>query len=399
MVKWRKCVKVVWDFCDGQHTHTHTHTENKNQPRLNDVYCIVVGLVIKSRTSASCVKKFIKVVDYRNGSRFRISNSFSAMNVYNFCVKSFFFLIFLSIFLILVDASGARIAAYVPTQKLEWKRYKQYTNSDITAAIEAVKSGMSALQASRKFKVPSRTLYDKVKKLGIATTRPYSRVSSSTSSSAAAAANAAANSAAAAAAAAAALNAANQNNFAASTAAALTSAMAAAAMSLVKRERGPVIQVAGSSRHEAAAAAAIVAAAASSAGNQDREEDLPESNCGPADYSEDSRQESPENLTIGSSNLSTSSPGSHGSTTAPTPSSNGKDMIKKETPDSTPTPPPAPQSPPPRQSSKFSAGARVGGAYFAVRDDLNSTTTTTSSIAEVVMDDRGGSASPNPSTT
>ena len=301
----------------------------------------------------------------------------------------------------LVDASGARIAAYVPTQKLEWKRYKQYTNSDITAAIEAVKSGMSALQASRKFKVPSRTLYDKVKKLGIATTRPYSRVSSSTSSSAAAAANAAANSAAAqaaAAAAAAALNAANQNNFAASTAA-LTSAMAAAALSLVKRERGPVIQVAGSSRHEAAAAAAIVAAAASSGNNQDREEDLPESNCGPADYSEDSRQESPENLTIGSSNLSTSSPGSHGSTTAPTPSSNGKDMIKKETPDSTPTPPPAPQSPPPRQSSKFSAGARVGGAYFAVRDDLNSTTTTTSSIAEVVMDDRGGSASPNPSTT
>ena len=61
-----------------------------------------------------------------------------------------------------IDAGGARIAAYVPTQKLEWKRYKQYTNSDITAAIEAVKSGMSALQASRKFKVPSRTLYDKV---------------------------------------------------------------------------------------------------------------------------------------------------------------------------------------------------------------------------------------------
>ena len=98
----------------------------------------------------------------------------------------------------------------MPTQKLEWKRYKQYTNSDITAAIEAVKSGMSALQASRKFKVPSRTLYDKVKKLGIATTRPYSRVSSSAASAAAAAAAAAAM--------------ANQNsvglsNFAASTAA------------------------------------------------------------------------------------------------------------------------------------------------------------------------------------
>ncbi len=31
--------------------------------------------------------------------------------------------------------------------------------------------GMSALQASRKFGVPSRTLYDKVKKMGITTGR------------------------------------------------------------------------------------------------------------------------------------------------------------------------------------------------------------------------------------
>lgn len=46
--------------------------------------------------------------------------------------------------------------------KLEWKRYKQYTKDDILAAIEDVKSGMSALQASRKYGVPSRTLYDKV---------------------------------------------------------------------------------------------------------------------------------------------------------------------------------------------------------------------------------------------
>ncbi|XP_065584022.1 protein bric-a-brac 2-like isoform X2 [Artemia franciscana] len=73
------------------------------------------------------------------------------------------------------DMSNLRLASYVPTQKLEWKRYKQYTNNDITAAIEAVKGGMSALQASRKFKVPSRTLYDKVKKMGIATSRPYHR--------------------------------------------------------------------------------------------------------------------------------------------------------------------------------------------------------------------------------
>ncbi|KAG6439306.1 hypothetical protein O3G_MSEX000662 [Manduca sexta] len=34
---------------------------------------------------------------------------------------------------------------------------------------------MSALQASRKYGVPSRTLYDKVKKLGITTSRPMSR--------------------------------------------------------------------------------------------------------------------------------------------------------------------------------------------------------------------------------
>jgi hypothetical protein len=32
---------------------------------------------------------------------------------------------------------------------------------------------MSALQAARKYGVPSRTLYDKVKKLGITTNRPY----------------------------------------------------------------------------------------------------------------------------------------------------------------------------------------------------------------------------------
>ena len=33
------------------------------------------------------------------------------------------------------------IAGYVPTQRLEWKRYKQYTRSDIMAAIEEVKKG------------------------------------------------------------------------------------------------------------------------------------------------------------------------------------------------------------------------------------------------------------------
>lgn len=61
------------------------------------------------------------------------------------------------------------------TQKPEWKRYKQYTRADIMAAIECVRNGMSALQASRKYGVPSRTLYDKVKKLGITTGTPRNR--------------------------------------------------------------------------------------------------------------------------------------------------------------------------------------------------------------------------------
>ena len=70
---------------------------------------------------------------------------------------------------------GSGIASYIPNQKPEWKRYKQYTRQDINSAIEAVKSGMSALQAARRFGVPSRTLYDKVKKQGIVTSRPFRR--------------------------------------------------------------------------------------------------------------------------------------------------------------------------------------------------------------------------------
>lgn len=74
------------------------------------------------------------------------------------------------------SGSDSRIASYVPQQqKPEWKRYKQYTRNDITAAIECVRGGMSALQASRIYKVPSRTLYDKVKKLGITAGRPMNR--------------------------------------------------------------------------------------------------------------------------------------------------------------------------------------------------------------------------------
>ena len=45
-------------------------------------------------------------------------------------------------------------------------RYRNYTGKDLLDAIEEVRfGGMSALKASRKYGVPSRTLYDKVKKI------------------------------------------------------------------------------------------------------------------------------------------------------------------------------------------------------------------------------------------
>ena len=50
----------------------------------------------------------------------------------------------------------------------EQKRYKNYTREDIQAAIEAVKRGMSANRAAVRYRVPSRTLYDKIKKLRMA---------------------------------------------------------------------------------------------------------------------------------------------------------------------------------------------------------------------------------------
>ncbi|KAH0558184.1 uncharacterized protein LOC123271164 [Cotesia glomerata] len=65
----------------------------------------------------------------------------------------------------------------------EWKRYKQYTKEHINSAIQAVRDGMSALQAARRFGVPSRTLYDKVKKMGIANSRSMRRSSSSNNNS------------------------------------------------------------------------------------------------------------------------------------------------------------------------------------------------------------------------
>ncbi|XP_016840247.1 broad-complex core protein isoforms 1/2/3/4/5-like isoform X3 [Nasonia vitripennis] len=56
--------------------------------------------------------------------------------------------------------------------KPEWKRYKQYTRENIQEAMDAVRNKrMSALQAARKYGVPSRTLYDKLKKAGILPSR------------------------------------------------------------------------------------------------------------------------------------------------------------------------------------------------------------------------------------
>ncbi|KYN04966.1 PREDICTED: broad-complex core protein isoforms 1/2/3/4/5-like [Cyphomyrmex costatus] len=76
------------------------------------------------------------------------------------------------------DTARNSAAADCVQPKPEWKRYKQYTRDDISAAIEAVRKGMSAVQAARKYGVPSRTLYDKVKKLGIPTSRPFKRSAS-----------------------------------------------------------------------------------------------------------------------------------------------------------------------------------------------------------------------------
>lgn len=57
-----------------------------------------------------------------------------------------------SVYMILIYVHCTGIAGYVPTQRLEWKRYKQYTRSDIMAAIEEVKKG----------KPPSSLLFQKM---------------------------------------------------------------------------------------------------------------------------------------------------------------------------------------------------------------------------------------------
>ncbi|XP_066598364.1 protein tramtrack, alpha isoform-like [Prorops nasuta] len=78
-------------------------------------------------------------------------------------------------------SSGGKSSSTV--QKQNWKRYKQYTREDMMAAIEAVRSGMTTPKASRKYGVPSRTLYEKVNSLGITTSRPLKRAASGATTS------------------------------------------------------------------------------------------------------------------------------------------------------------------------------------------------------------------------
>ena len=51
-----------------------------------------------------------------------------------------------------------------PPKRKYGSGYKRYTEDDITAAMEEVKRGKTASQVSRNFNIPTRTLYDKVRK-------------------------------------------------------------------------------------------------------------------------------------------------------------------------------------------------------------------------------------------
>ena len=44
------------------------------------------------------------------------------------------------------------------------RRYKQYTPDDMTAALQEVAEGNKIIATSRKFRIPTRTLYDRVKR-------------------------------------------------------------------------------------------------------------------------------------------------------------------------------------------------------------------------------------------
>lgn len=51
----------------------------------------------------------------------------------------------------------------------EWRKYKKYSPEELEAALQAMRMGLSPIAASKEFNIPSRTLYDKAKKLGIDT--------------------------------------------------------------------------------------------------------------------------------------------------------------------------------------------------------------------------------------
>ena len=44
-----------------------------------------------------------------------------------------------------------------------WRRYKLYTPEDMRAALQEVADGNKIIATSRKFRIPTRTLYDRVK--------------------------------------------------------------------------------------------------------------------------------------------------------------------------------------------------------------------------------------------
>ena len=53
----------------------------------------------------------------------------------------------------------------------ESSTYKKYTYGAVLAALEEVRQGKSALQVSKDFNIPTRTLYDKARKLGLTSKR------------------------------------------------------------------------------------------------------------------------------------------------------------------------------------------------------------------------------------
>ena len=58
--------------------------------------------------------------------------------------------------------------AKMPSNIFMSKKYKNYTQSDMTNALINIKSRiMSVSNASKIFKIPQRTLYDRIKKLQI----------------------------------------------------------------------------------------------------------------------------------------------------------------------------------------------------------------------------------------